>query len=500
MTRPEPPQRPLDAFGVDIRSLALLRIAYALLILIDLATRARDLSAHYSDDGVLPRTAMIELSGNVHWVSVHMMGGSAYFEAFLFLLNAFFALALLVGWRTRWATFLCWFFLISLHSRNPMVLNGGDIYLRCIMFWANFLPWEACWSVDSVQNPGLEKVPLRLTTAATCGYLVQVGLVYWFAAIPKTDPTWTVDYSAAYYALMLDQFTKPFGHLMLEFPRALSGLTFAVWWFEALGPFLLMAPFGRGPLRMVGILGLAGMHLGFLLSMRLGMFGYIGMFSVLGLLPSWFWEKILRNKVKLDVEWTKKLADRLPAPIHPRREAPALHSAVEVVLGFLLLYVMAWNFSNESATPRIKIPPQREWLGQLLRLDQRWNMFSPKPLTEDGWYVVEAYQSDGGVFDLFREGDLTWDKPADVSLTYKNQRWRKYLMNLWDANNQKHRNYYAQYLCRHWNRHHHGGKQVREFKLFYMKEETLPNYEQPRVEKVLLWHHYCFDMPSALKK
>src|SRR5690349_23638509 len=46
-------------FGIDLRTLALFRVCLALIILLDLALRARDLTAHYSDYGVLPRAALL---------------------------------------------------------------------------------------------------------------------------------------------------------------------------------------------------------------------------------------------------------------------------------------------------------------------------------------------------------------------------------------------------------------------------------------------------------
>ncbi len=51
-TRKSPPMsrgmgdKIVEIFGTDLRSLALLRIVLAILVLIDLVTRARDLSAH----------------------------------------------------------------------------------------------------------------------------------------------------------------------------------------------------------------------------------------------------------------------------------------------------------------------------------------------------------------------------------------------------------------------------------------------------------------------
>ena len=46
---------PKRLFSIDLRSLAAFRMALGVLLLADLVMRAQDLSAHYTDWGVLPR-------------------------------------------------------------------------------------------------------------------------------------------------------------------------------------------------------------------------------------------------------------------------------------------------------------------------------------------------------------------------------------------------------------------------------------------------------------
>jgi hypothetical protein len=47
-----------ETFGADLRSLAAFRIGVALLILYDLSQRSRDLVAHYTDLGLIPRAVV----------------------------------------------------------------------------------------------------------------------------------------------------------------------------------------------------------------------------------------------------------------------------------------------------------------------------------------------------------------------------------------------------------------------------------------------------------
>src|SRR5215210_7563587 len=51
-------EKAAEVLGADLRSLAAFRVALALLVLADLFNRARDLTAHYTDAGVMPRVSL----------------------------------------------------------------------------------------------------------------------------------------------------------------------------------------------------------------------------------------------------------------------------------------------------------------------------------------------------------------------------------------------------------------------------------------------------------
>ena len=55
--------------------------------------------------------------------------------------------------------------------------------------------------------------------------MLQLCFVYWFTAAAKLHPVWLSEGTAIYYALSLDQFTKPFGYVLLGFPGLLRQLT-----------------------------------------------------------------------------------------------------------------------------------------------------------------------------------------------------------------------------------------------------------------------------------
>jgi len=474
--------------AVDLRSLALLRISYGLFLLLDLLIRAVDIVPFYTDYGACPRAAVLELGWQRAYVCLHMANGTWPFQALLFTVGGLAAIALMLGYRTRLAGLICWLHLVSLHNRNGMVLDGGDIYLRVILFWGLFMPWGARFSVDSVRRGEDGPPDNTWFDASTLAYLLQICMVYWFAVFHKTGVEWRSEGSAVYYALMIEQLTTPLAPLLLGYPGFMRALSWGTLGWEAVGPFFLLV---NGPLRVIGVLGFIALHLGFGLFMHLAIFALIGAFSPIGMLPEWFWRRAGRGLEERLNRWFAAVSRKLALPGADPAPGPLNPAVSGVVLG-LLIYCVMWNLSG-LPNSKVKCPQD---LGYLLRIDQMWNMFAPKPLTEDGWYVIEAKRVGGGTVDLFqRGGPVTWDKPSHVAGTYANARWRKYMMNLWSASLQSWRLHYGRYLTRSWNDKHEGPDQIKEFQIIFMKENTVANGTEP-VVKVPIWTHYCFAMPS----
>ena len=283
-----------EVFSLDLRSLALFRVSFATLILFDLAGRAQGLLAHYTDLGVFPREVALRYYQEPFFLSLHFLDGSWQVQAALFFLAAIFAVMLLAGYKTRLSTVVSWLFLISLQTRNPLVLQGGDIFMRAALFFAMFLPWGARYSVDSVRRPSFT-LDTRYVSAWTAGFMIQVAAVYVFAGLAKTSAEWTSEGTAIYYALSLDQFTRSFGYFLLQFPDLLRLLTFATLLFELFGPFLLFVPVFTRQVRLAAVVGFIAMHLGLMASMRLGPFPWVGIITMLALLPSSVWDWVSRH-------------------------------------------------------------------------------------------------------------------------------------------------------------------------------------------------------------
>jgi hypothetical protein len=86
--------------------------------------------------------------------------------------------------------------------------------------------------------------------------------------------------------------------------------------------------------------------------------------------------------------------------------------------------------------------------------DQRFGMFAPDPPRTDMWIVAPGTLEDGTRVDVLHEREFTWERPDDLSDTFRSARWRLYHYKLTYENNSVFRAYFADYLCRQWNHDH----------------------------------------------
>lgn len=283
-------------FGLDLRSLALFRIGLALVVLADLIIRAGDLTAHYTDAGVMPRSLLATILKPWYW-SVHALGGQTWFQVILFLLAGFVALGLLVGYRTRLAAIATWALMVSLHNRNPALIFAADDVLRALLFWTMFLPLGAYYSIDSALNTSTQKLPKRILSGATLALTLQQCFIYIFSAAFKAkSPLWWPDGSAVYYALNFDQYATAFGQFLLSLPSALLVLlTFSALSLESIGPLFLFVPFRTSFFRCCTIISFILLHIGFGLSFVLGIFPFLSITSWLVFIPTEVWDSVSKR-------------------------------------------------------------------------------------------------------------------------------------------------------------------------------------------------------------
>ncbi len=495
-----------ELFGTDLRSLAILRIGIALIIIIDLLFRFSDITAFYSDEGVLPRKVYLDYFDN-WYVSLNLINGLPQIQALLFLITEIFAFLFLVGFHTRFINIILWFLMTSINMRNQFILTGGDMLLTALLFWGMFLPLGARFSIDSLII-NTKKLPKTICSLSTFAILFQIALVYIFSAINKIGPEWYKDGTAVYYALSMEQYTTPIGNFIHQFPRFMKLLTFAIVWFQALGPLLLFTPFFTGIIRTVTVFGFFIMQLGFGSCLTVGIFPFITTVAICTFLPEWFWDKLAPKFYQvilarsssqvssiskhfeqsvLNNSFIKNINLRFP----PKEISIKTSKISGLIIVFFLVHIITWNIQSVEHF-KYKMPDWWTRVGYMFCLHQKWLMFGSNTLKEDFWYVNPTKLKNGLFVDLFTGGKaITWDKPKDLSGMYKNHRWKTYIRNLWSGSNI----FYApfgQYACNSWNKTHLEDSKIEEIEFYYAKEYTLPSYKYSKPTYGLMYKHKCY--------
>ncbi|MFE4104959.1 DCC1-like thiol-disulfide oxidoreductase family protein [Almyronema epifaneia] len=163
-------------YGLDVRSLALLRLGLAVTLL---AVVGAHLGGGATDGvGGEPRSRLIE-DGLRLWLS-GLPTEQPWLQGSLLVLTAIAALLLLVGYQTGKSAIAAWILVSLLPSHASASLLRGEDWLPSALFWAMFLPLGASYAIDSAMNPQQPTLPKRLFSAATVALMVRQCWVYGF--------------------------------------------------------------------------------------------------------------------------------------------------------------------------------------------------------------------------------------------------------------------------------------------------------------------------------
>ncbi len=428
-----------EVLYVDLRSLAAMRIGLGAVIIGDLATRARHLTAHYTELGVAPQDVVREDYGASCVLSVHWwLSGSPPAVMALFVLNGVLAALLAAGWHTRIMTALCWYLLASLHTRLQLLHTAGDTTLQLLLFWSLFLPLGARWSLDARRTSGMPADADRYVSPAGFALLAQVAFIYLFAVAHKIlTPIWR-DGEAVLYALNVDSYPTAVGAWLRQFEGALSAFTLATLAWELIGPLLPFIPGITALGRIVAVLGFWALHLGFGLSFNLGIFPFISSVAWLAFLPTELWDRWLPGSAA-------------PAGAPPRRFNRWAGYAALAALGLVFLVNV-----RSVRIFRGLVPSPVTKLAGIPRLRQSWSMFTEFAYTGpySGWYVVEATRDgaagagDREPVDLLTGAPRTWEPPRYATERYGTARWTQFHYYYPDPLKSPYWAPYSEWLCR----------------------------------------------------
>lgn len=484
----------IEFFGIDPRSMALFRIGLGALVCFDLVFRYQDLFAHYSDGGVLPRAIVMEEWTEWWRWSFHFASGNTGVLSLFFLGNLISALFLMLGFKARINSLICYVFLISIQNRNPLLFHGGDLLLRLLLFWSLFLPLDSYFSINRIFRGGSARLRYYFS-AGTVAILLQVLFVYWFSVLQKTGSSWWDEGSALKITLNYDQVVKPFGRWLLNFPNFLRTMTYGTLLLESVGPFVLFIPFYTQAFRLVTVLFFVLFHLATAVCLRLGLFPFVCILGLTLFLPPLFWEGInklqcisrFRNEIQLKIDNFRQ------AFVFNSHENFSKIKKLFFILGnvtasLIIFYIFLWNI--HVVFPRI-FPvgfEKSKWIVYFIGVDQAWGMYSPDPNPESGEFKLIVNYPDGLKTNILSNKENQVEGKYFQSQSYENIRWDDYFIKIGMKKNGRFRYYLGRFLC------NQSDKtpmiQSVEFQ-FIKKTAELENNLELRSRMLLLWKQEC---------
>jgi hypothetical protein len=340
----------------DARPLALFRILFGLTLLADILDRLADFRAFYTDEGILPRALLPTVLGHVR---LPWLMGTPLASGLVFAVGIAAALAFIAGFHARVAATALWLFESTLCLRNDFVCDGGDLVMTVLAFWSIFADLDAAWSV----RPG----PRRLARALPQRLLeLQVVLIYLCAGLAKTGASWRHG-DAIFFALQLNNLSRPLGMTLLRSAAACRLLTFSTMAIELSYAPLVLAP---------GI------------------------------------SRVTRPLAALEARLQRE--PPVAAPPSPSRARQIVSALFVAQLALVALSLTSLRLPNVL---------RRELF--FAGLSQDWTMFSPEVAREDGFFTGHGTLDDGRAID-----PLPLAAPRMLPQTSQYSRWFKLRENL----------------------------------------------------------------------
>ncbi len=212
-------------------TLAVVRMAFALVVLAFGISLGRDLFAFFGPEGIVTRQPRVPgPAGSGIWGPLGIASSeTAVVAVYIVLLVA--AFFLLVGFGTRVAAVLVFLGLLAFGRRNPLVFNSGDGLLRVISFYLTLAPCGASFSVDRWLKARRKKQdfwefprraawPLRLLQ-------VQTSVLYIATVWAKVRGTTWNDGTALSYAFRIEYLERfPLPGFLTASPVTINLLTY----------------------------------------------------------------------------------------------------------------------------------------------------------------------------------------------------------------------------------------------------------------------------------
>ncbi len=429
----------LTHMTVDPRSLGLFRVAFGLVLFLDLLRRAVELPFWYANSGLLPNHTLLWRPPATHLFSLFFTLSSVAEARLGFALCALVYAMFLLGYRTRLAQVLALLARVSLNSRLAVLENGGDMVMDLLSLLTVVLPLGNRFSLDALlmarqreragepnsrQPSELARRPI--VSIAVLGLVLQFATIYYFNAAAKSGVAWR-DGTAVYYALHQDKLVTSLGvwmrgHLPLSVLRTLTWSTLAAEWTAF---FLIITPVYSRQARGFAVCVMPFLHLSFAAGLNLGGFtpAMMSFYPLMLATEHWDWleqrfgarARAFAAKVEHACE---PLLSRLktPAPATPPSKPGRWLGEGAIVI--LLVAIASEVLNDNTPVPKALRVHQPAWTHAVIeypRILQGWRMFAAEPPRTDSFIYVDAVTSTGAHVDPYNE--VASDQPFPAGTT-----------------------------------------------------------------------------------
>lgn len=182
------------------------------------------------------------------------------------------SLLVMIGFKTRISTIVCFILMVSLQNRNYAILNSGDTLMRCMLFLMMFAPSHVKYSFDaflSRRKDGPYQTDVPILTIRLMQ--LQFSLVYLATTLFKLKGYDWVDGTAVYYTSRLVNFQRVVLPFVFDYPSLVKFATWSALFIEfAMGSLVWIKE-----LRIWVLLSGVILHLFIEVSMSIGFFEWV---------------------------------------------------------------------------------------------------------------------------------------------------------------------------------------------------------------------------------
>lgn len=256
----------------DPRVVPVIRIGFAVLILIQTWVAWVDADFWFTDSGVLRSETAQQITGPSGWSLLYLFPSTIAAVQYGLIVLWLHATLLLLGWWSRIQAAAIFVWLVSFQNRNPMIIDGEDTVMRLFAFMMIWLPLDPYWSIRRSREVASRSSPDFASAWALRLIQIEMTAIYASTVICKMyGETWQNGTAVWHVSRMTDYFGRWVPSTLFDIHWVSSAATWGTLLIEAFLPIGLWLR----PTRKYAILAGAALHLGIEFSMNLFLFQWI---------------------------------------------------------------------------------------------------------------------------------------------------------------------------------------------------------------------------------